>query len=138
MNFSLELKIFILSHSVTSKQPHKIVQIHMRHPVEQVTLFLSTLTVCFICLSGHLTTIKSQNSASHLHGKGEVISEGTFKSVQSRGVSGYQILGGQTVMQCNVACRRRPVAPSILPKTGWAIAHPAHPPVTPLFNLHLF
>ena len=33
MNFSLELKIFILSHSVTSKQPHKIVQIHMRHPV---------------------------------------------------------------------------------------------------------
>jgi hypothetical protein len=24
------------------------------------------------------------------------------------------------------------VMPSILPKTGWAIAHPAHPPVTPL------
>ena len=33
MNFLLEFKIFILSHSVTSKQPHKIVQIHMRHPV---------------------------------------------------------------------------------------------------------
>ena len=33
MNFSLELNFFILSHSVTSKQPHKIVQIHMRHPV---------------------------------------------------------------------------------------------------------
>ena len=33
MNFLLKLKFFILSHSVTSKQPHKIVQIHMRHPV---------------------------------------------------------------------------------------------------------
>ena len=33
MNFSLELKKNISSHSVTSKQPHKIVQILMRHPV---------------------------------------------------------------------------------------------------------
>jgi len=33
MNFLLELKFFILSHPVTSKQPHKIVQIHMGHPV---------------------------------------------------------------------------------------------------------
>ena len=33
MNFLLELKFFILIHPVTSKQPHKIVQIHMRHPV---------------------------------------------------------------------------------------------------------
>ena len=33
MNFSLELKKIILSHPVTSKQPHKIVQILMRHPV---------------------------------------------------------------------------------------------------------
>jgi hypothetical protein len=33
MNFSLELKFFILSHPVTSKQPHKIVQILMGHPV---------------------------------------------------------------------------------------------------------
>ena len=33
MNFSLELKKNILSHPVTSKQPHKIVQILMRHPV---------------------------------------------------------------------------------------------------------
>ena len=33
MNFLLELNIFILSHPVTSKQPHKIVQIHMGHPV---------------------------------------------------------------------------------------------------------
>ena len=33
MNFLLELKNSILSHPVTSKQPHKIVQIHMRHPV---------------------------------------------------------------------------------------------------------
>ena len=29
MNFLLELKFFILSHPLTSKQPHKIVQIHM-------------------------------------------------------------------------------------------------------------
>ena len=33
MNFSLELKKIILSHPVTSKQPHKIVQILMGHPV---------------------------------------------------------------------------------------------------------
>jgi hypothetical protein len=33
MNFLLELRFFILSHPVTSKQPHKIVQIHMGHPV---------------------------------------------------------------------------------------------------------
>ena len=33
MNFLLELRFFILSHPVTSKQPHKIVQIHMVHPV---------------------------------------------------------------------------------------------------------
>ena len=32
MNFSLELKFF-LSHPVTSKQPHTIVQILMDHPV---------------------------------------------------------------------------------------------------------
>ena len=33
MNFLLELRFFILSHPVTSKQPHKIIQIHMGHPV---------------------------------------------------------------------------------------------------------
>jgi hypothetical protein len=33
LNFSLELKKNILSHPVTSKQTHKIVQILMRHPV---------------------------------------------------------------------------------------------------------
>ena len=33
MNFLLELKFLILSHPVTSKQPHEIVQIHMHHPV---------------------------------------------------------------------------------------------------------
>ena len=33
MNFLLELKFFILSHPVTSKQPREIVQIHMHHPV---------------------------------------------------------------------------------------------------------
>ena len=36
VNSLLELIFFfILNHSVTSKQPHKIVQMHMRHPVEQ-------------------------------------------------------------------------------------------------------
>ena len=34
MIFLLELIFFYLSHLVTSKQPHKIVQIHMGHPVE--------------------------------------------------------------------------------------------------------
>ena len=36
MNFLLELKFFILSHPVTSKQPREIVQIHTHHPVYQV------------------------------------------------------------------------------------------------------
>ena len=34
----------------------------------------------------------------------------------------------------SACCRRFPAAPSILPKSGWAIAHPAHPPLTPLMN----
>ena len=51
-----------------------------------------------------------------------------------RGVSGYLTLGGQVVMWRVVACRRRPAAPSILPKSGWAIAHPAHLTLTPLFE----
>ena len=33
MNFLLKLKFFILGHPVTSKQPHKIVQILLGHPV---------------------------------------------------------------------------------------------------------
>ena len=40
MNFSLELKKIILSHPVTSKQPHKIVQILMRHPVNLYAHFI--------------------------------------------------------------------------------------------------
>ena len=36
MNFSLELFFFILNHPVTSKQPRKIVQIHMVHPVHTI------------------------------------------------------------------------------------------------------
>jgi len=36
MNFLLELKFFILSHPLTSKQPPKVVQIHMPHPVDNV------------------------------------------------------------------------------------------------------
>ena len=51
---------------------------------------------------------------------------------QYRGVIGYQILGGQSVIRRNVACRHWPAAPSILPKNGWAIAHPVHRPLTPL------
>ena len=43
MNFLLELRFFILSHPVTSKQPHKIVQIHMVHPIEpQLTIDLNS------------------------------------------------------------------------------------------------
>ena len=37
MNFLLELKFLILSHPVTSKQPHKIVQILLVHPVCALT-----------------------------------------------------------------------------------------------------
>ena len=33
MNFLMKLKVFILGHPVTSKQPHKIVQILLGHPV---------------------------------------------------------------------------------------------------------
>ena len=33
MNCLLDLKFFILSHPVTSKQPCKIIQLHMAHPV---------------------------------------------------------------------------------------------------------
>ena len=33
MNFLLELNFFILSHPLTSKQPPKVVQIQMTHPV---------------------------------------------------------------------------------------------------------
>ena len=33
MNFLLKLNFFILGHPVTSKQPHKIVQILLGHPV---------------------------------------------------------------------------------------------------------
>ena len=40
MNFLLELNFFILSHPVTSKQPHKIVQIHMGHPVQLMKVVL--------------------------------------------------------------------------------------------------
>ena len=40
MIFLLEVKNFILSHPVTSKKPHEIVQILMRHPVEIPWLML--------------------------------------------------------------------------------------------------
>ena len=37
--FLLELNFFILSHPATFKQPHKIVQIHMGHPVDIGVIF---------------------------------------------------------------------------------------------------
>ena len=40
MNFSLELIFFMLCHPVTSKQPHKIVQILVGHPLYQNGPFL--------------------------------------------------------------------------------------------------
>ena len=43
MNFSLELLFFVLSHPVTSKQPHKIVQILLGHPVQEGAFFKSLL-----------------------------------------------------------------------------------------------
>ena len=39
MNFLLELNFFILSHPLTSKQPRKIVQIHMHQPVDQYKIY---------------------------------------------------------------------------------------------------
>ena len=45
VNVSLELKKYILSHPVTSKQPHKIVQIHMRHPVDIIFFSLLVRTI---------------------------------------------------------------------------------------------
>ena len=35
-------------------------------------------------------------------------------------------------MRCNAACCHWPAAPSMLPKSGGAIARPAPPPLTPL------
>ena len=45
MNFSLELKKIILSHPVTSKQRHKIVQILMGHPVGILSISLGTMYI---------------------------------------------------------------------------------------------
>ena len=47
MNFLLEL--IFLSHLVTSKQPHKIVQIHMGHPVHVHTKLCSATNVNAPC-----------------------------------------------------------------------------------------
>ena len=43
MNFLLELKFLILSHPVTSKQPLKIVQILLVHPVVCTNTLLTSL-----------------------------------------------------------------------------------------------
>ena len=52
VNFLLELKFFILSHPVTSKQPHKVVQIHMGHPVHRIKLeyYISFKMCTTLCL----------------------------------------------------------------------------------------
>ena len=41
--FIIKLKKNISSHPVTSKQPHKIVQIHMKRPVRPAGVFLRGL-----------------------------------------------------------------------------------------------
>ena len=51
-------------------------------------------------------------------------------SIISRGISGYLKLGRQVVMWRAATA----AAPSILPKTGWAIANPAHLSLTPLIS----
>ena len=52
MNFLLELKFFILSHPLTSKQPRKIVQIHMHHPVvlKLFPIYMVSHTTVFLIL----------------------------------------------------------------------------------------
>ena len=49
-----------------------------------------------------------------------------------RGVARVKNPGGQVVMWHVVACRRRPAAPSDLPKSWGAAAPPAPPLATPL------
>ena len=51
MHFSLELKNFILSQTVTSKQPQKIVQILMSHPVDWLSILFFYWKVVWFCLS---------------------------------------------------------------------------------------
>ena len=46
------------------------------------------------------------------------------------GATGYQKLGGHVVMRRAAA---HAAALLFFQKTGWAIAHSAHPPVTPVF-----
>ena len=57
MNFSLELKKIILSHPMTSKQPHEIVQILMGHPVYSIEI------IKFNAFHSNLiaTTLKNKN-----------------------------------------------------------------------------
>ena len=58
-------------------------------------------------------------------------SPGLSSPFTNRGVNSHLKLGGHVR---SIAARRRrrcPAAPSILPKTGWVVAYPAHPPVTP-------
>ena len=64
MNFLLKLNFFILSHPVTSKQPHKIVQIHMGHPVCTLkSRCLKNLTPCSFYFSAQLQVKKQSGVA---------------------------------------------------------------------------
>ena len=58
------------------------------------------------------------------------VENGDYYSI--RGVARVKNPGGQVVMWHVVACRRRPAAPSDLPKSGGAAAPPAPPLATPL------
>ena len=59
MNFLLELRFFILSHPVTSKQPREIVQIHMHHRVHvwMVHICLDTFGYVLIHFKRSLTIL---------------------------------------------------------------------------------
>ena len=71
MNFLLELKFFILSHPVTSKQPHKIVQIHMGHPVGFNTVKAPNITAQMTTIIPRIKKESTnQNSLSENRTKG--------------------------------------------------------------------
>ena len=50
MNFLLELNFLILSHPVTSKQPHKVVRIFLGHPVYQENIMCTYECLFFVCM----------------------------------------------------------------------------------------
>ena len=83
VNFSLEFIFFILNHPVTSKQPPRIVQIHMPHPVQTTKISLSLRLVLilnilsFFCFSCNLNFKPTENNQL-LETKDNQISHITF------------------------------------------------------------